>query len=292
MDKNFDRAAEDLGNIIGLEHVNVLIPDMNLATLFYISGLGLTRDPFLLTGVTNMWANVGRSQFHLPVGKAQVLRGRTGLVLPDRAALLQRLDMVKEPLAGTRFAFQAQNDYVETTCPWGNKILCHAPGPRFGNVQLGMGYVEFDVPVGTADGIARFYREILEAVADVADEAGAKVACVSVGHNQVLRFRETSVAQPDFDGHHIQVYIVNFSRPHARLKARGLVTEESNQFQYRFTDIVDPESGRLLFKIEHEVRCMTHPLYARPLVNRNAAQTNNAFAPGHEVQPWALPYAH
>ena len=43
MEKNFDRAAEDLGNIIGLEHVNVLVPDQRLATLFYISGLGLTR---------------------------------------------------------------------------------------------------------------------------------------------------------------------------------------------------------------------------------------------------------
>ena len=292
MDKTFDRAAEDLGNIIGLEHVNVLVPDQRLATLFYISGLGLTRDPYLLTGVTNMWANVGRSQFHLPAGEAQVVRGRTGLVLPDRAALLQRLEMVKEPLAGTKFAFKAHNDYVEATCPWGNKVRCHAPAPKFGNMQLGMPYVEFDVPKGTADGIARFYREVMEGVADVVKEAGAKIACASVGQNQVLRFREASAAAPAYDGHHIQVYIVNFSRPHGRLKARGLVTEESNQYQYRFTDIVDLESGRLLFQIEHEVRCMTHPLCARPLVNRNPAQTNNAYAPGHEVQPWALPYAH
>ena len=33
-------------------------------------GLGLTRDPYLMTGVGNMWINVGRSQFHLPTGKA------------------------------------------------------------------------------------------------------------------------------------------------------------------------------------------------------------------------------
>ena len=34
------------------------------------TGLGLTRDPYLMTSVTNMWVNVGRSQFHLPTGKA------------------------------------------------------------------------------------------------------------------------------------------------------------------------------------------------------------------------------
>ena len=33
-----------------------------------------------------------------------------------------------------------------------------------------------------------------------------------------------------------------------------------------------------------------HPLYARPLVNRNPAQSNLAYAPGHEERPWAQPY--
>ena len=70
---NYDRAAEDIGNVVTLEHVNTRVPDQQLATLFYVTGLGLTRDPYLMTGVGNMWINVGRSQFHLPTGKAQVL---------------------------------------------------------------------------------------------------------------------------------------------------------------------------------------------------------------------------
>jgi hypothetical protein len=41
----FDRTTEDLGNAIHLEHVNVQVPDQRLATLFYVAGLGLTRDP-------------------------------------------------------------------------------------------------------------------------------------------------------------------------------------------------------------------------------------------------------
>ena len=48
MDQKFDRAAEDLGNSIHLEHVNVQVPDQRLATLFYATGLGLTRDPYLM----------------------------------------------------------------------------------------------------------------------------------------------------------------------------------------------------------------------------------------------------
>jgi hypothetical protein len=37
--QQFDRAAEDLGNSIHFEHVNVQVPDQRLATLFYVTGL-------------------------------------------------------------------------------------------------------------------------------------------------------------------------------------------------------------------------------------------------------------
>src|SRR5689334_23967607 len=104
MAKHYDRKAEDLGNITGLEHVNVQVPDQALANLFYIQGLGLTRDPYMNTGLANMWINVGKSQFHLPTADAQVLRGAIGLVTPDRDALLARLHGVKKALAGTKFA--------------------------------------------------------------------------------------------------------------------------------------------------------------------------------------------
>ena len=85
--QQFDRAAEDLGNSIHFEHVNVQVPDQRLATLFYVAGIGLTRDPYLMVSDTNMWVNVGRSQFHLPSGKPQVLRGHTGIVIAGRQAL-------------------------------------------------------------------------------------------------------------------------------------------------------------------------------------------------------------
>jgi hypothetical protein len=282
----YNRQAEDIGNIVALEHVNVFVPDQYLATIFYVEGMGFTRDPYLMVDVSNMWINIGQSQFHMPSGPPQVLRGHVGLVLPDRQALLGRLHGVKDSLAGTDFGFADCGGFVEVTSPWGNRLRCFEPHPDFGRVSLGMAYVEFEVPVGTAAGIAAFYRTVLDTRADVSPGASGPVAVCSVGNHQSFRFRETTETLPPYDGHHVQIYLANFSEPHRKLHELGLVTEESDQWQYRFKDIVDPDRGAVLFTIEHEVRSMTHPLYARPLVNRDPRQTNRSFAPGHEEWRW------
>jgi hypothetical protein len=286
---HYDRKAEDLGNAVGLEHVNLKVPDQRLSTLFYITGLGLTRDPYLVTGVVNMWINVGRSQFHLPTGEAQRLRGRIGLVLPDLKALAMRLEAVKPHLDGTLFAFKPARGHIDVTGPWGNRFRCHAPNGRFGRMTLGMPYVQFDVPAGAAQGIARFYGDVLQAPTMVDTVERMPAARISVGYRQELIYRESKGKIPAYDGHHLQLYVVDFSGPHAALKKRKLITEESDQFQYRFTDIVDPKSGKVLYQMEHEIRSLTHPLYARPLINRNPEATNQRYAPGHEERSWAMP---
>ncbi len=290
MEQQYDRTAEDLGNVVALEHVNVFIPDQQLATVFYVTGLGLTRDPYIMTGTDNMWINVGRSQFHMPTGEAQVLRGRVGIVLPDRDALLKRLTRVRRPLEGTKFEVREHNSFVDVTSPWGNQIRCHEPEPRFGRITLGMPYVEFDVRPGIADGIARFYRDVIGTFAEAGEDEHGPRARASVGPKQDLMFRETDRPLPDYDGHHIQIYLADFSGPHRRLLERGLITEESDQHQYRFTDIVEPASGKQLFTVEHEVRSMQHPLYARPLVNRDPAQTNRDYAQGRDAWTWSVPH--
>ncbi len=288
MQPKFDRAAEDLGNSIHLEHVNVQVPDQHLATLFYVSGLGLTRDPYLMTSDDNMWVNVGRSQFHLPSGRAQVLRGHTGLVIFGRKALLDRLASVKERLKGTAFAYREHNDHVEATCPWGNRVRCYEPdAARFGRITLGIPYVEFEVPVGAAKGICEFYPKVMGIPAELRNGDGT-VACVKIGKNQHLLFRESDKPQAEYDGHHVQIYITNFSGPYRALSERGLIYSEDNQYQYRFRDIIDLSSGKPLFTVEHEVRSATHPMYLRPLVNRNPAQTNRNFASGHDQWLWAM----
>jgi hypothetical protein len=237
---------------------------------------------------TNMWVNVGKSQFHLPAGPAQVLRGHTALIIPGRKALLDRLASVAKKLEGTTFKFAEHNDYVEATCPWGNRLRCYEPdAARFGRVTLGIPYVEFDVPIGTAKAICDFYPKFIGIPAELKNGDGT-VARAKVGKDQYLQFRETDRKQPDFDGHHVQIYITDFSGPYRRLLERGLVSQEDNQYQYRFKDIVDPADGRHLFTVEHEVRSATHPMYLRPLVNRDPAQTNRTYAHGHDQLPWAM----
>ncbi|HXX51718.1 MAG TPA: hypothetical protein VEI98_10615 [Xanthobacteraceae bacterium] len=286
----YDRAAQDIGNIVNLGHVNVCIDDQHLATHYYVTGLGLTRDPFLNTGAGNMWINVGMSQFHLPMGSPEILRGVIGLVAPDREALLGRLTRVRKPLAGTKFEFRESNDGVETICPWGNRITMHMPDPRrFGRVQLGMAYVRFDVRPGTAARIARFYREIMHAPADTIENGAGPQARVQVGEKQYFYFRETEAPELPYDRHHVQIYIADFSGPHRRLLELGLITGESNEYEYRFKDIVDLDSREVLFTVEHETRSQTNPMYGRPLVNRNPTQTNTDYKPGHDSLSWALP---
>ena len=95
-----------------------------------------------------------------------------------REALLDRLRSVRGKLEGTRFKFSEANDHVEAMCPWGNRYRIYEPDPqRFGRMTLGFPYVEFDVPVGSAHGIAAFYGAMLDAPAGVAngDAVAARV---------------------------------------------------------------------------------------------------------------------
>ena len=189
----FDRSQEDLGNVVELGHVNVLVPDQSKATAFYLMGLGLTRDPYLMAGVENMWVNVGRGQFHLPTRGQQVLRGTTALVVPDLEALLRRLKNVERHLEGTQFAYREAGDVVETVCPWGNRIRVHAPDPdKFGPMRMGMPYVEFDVPMGTSmEAIAKYYREIFGGIAGVAADERGHYAWAQCSMEAKVTFRET-----------------------------------------------------------------------------------------------------
>src|SRR4051812_14382287 len=118
--KQYDRTTQDVGNIVHLEHFNCMVSDQRLATLFYVVGLGGTRDPYIFTGLDNMWINFGRTQIHMPSRgshpKAEVLRGTAGFVVPDLELLKKRFDYAgKEmqrvvPDLPNKFSFEAKAD--------------------------------------------------------------------------------------------------------------------------------------------------------------------------------------
>ncbi len=259
------------------------IPDQRLATLYYVSGLGLTRDPYLMTSVDNMWANAGKSQFHLPTGNPQVVRGITGLVLPEREALLRRLTGGEEAARGHGLRLQGAQRLRRHRLALGQphplpRARARASAAWRSASPTSSSPSPSAPPGGSRASIGRSWqpRRAWSRTARLRRQSW-RSARTSRSYSRRPR-REL----PDFDGHHVQVYLADFSGPYRRLLERGLISQEDDQHQYRFLDIVDLASNRPLFRIEHEVRSMRHPLYARPLVNRNPAQTNRTYTAGHD----------
>jgi hypothetical protein len=274
---------EDVGNIISLEHINVQVPDQSTAVLFYVVGMGFTRDPYLTVGLNNMWINVGEQQFHLPTRKAQIIDGHIGVVVPDLDALGSRLQAVADGLKESKFSFQLDSDYIDVVCPWGNRYRCHPSQPAFGDMTLGIPYVEFYVKPGTTKAITGFYRDAFNAPVALESDPNGSLGRVRIGRSQCLIFRERTEPIADYDGHHIAVYVANFSGPYKYLANRGLISEDVRNHQFRFKDIVDPESGKTVFLLEHEVRSLRHPMYHRPFINRDPAQTQRGYHRGWDA---------
>ena len=276
MSQSFDRAREDVGNVLLMEHVNLTVPDQELAALFYVSTLGGTRDPYIDFGTSNTWVNLGDQQFHLPKSSPQRVRGHIGLAVPSLDELRTRLDRFGKAFEDTQFGWEVLDDHLSVRCPWGNELRCYPGDDEMG---LGIRYLETLVPPASAAGIASFYFDVFGAPARVE----AQTATIAVGVNQQLRFRETDRPLGDYDGHHIAIYVANFSAGHGWLQHRGLVTEESDAHQYRFVALTDPENDNTLTELEHEVRSLRHPMYGRHLVNRNADIRFFNFRRGREV---------
>ncbi len=114
------RGRADVGAVVGLDHVNLQVPEFLAGQLFFADGLGLTPDiatSFSRRGGPGVaWYNLGRQQFHVlapapgeaPV-PADVVRGRFHLAVGGSLrALLGRLRALEETgvFAGTSFGFR------------------------------------------------------------------------------------------------------------------------------------------------------------------------------------------
>jgi len=150
-------------------------------------------------------------------------------------------------------------------------------------MTLGIPYVEFSVPPGVMEAILRFYQVALGAPGAVENDAEGTVGRVKIGRQQSLLFRETEKPIAPYDGHHIAIYVANFSAPYAYLKSRGLISEEMRNHQFRFKEMVDPKDGSAKFVLEHEIRSLRHPMYHRPFVNRDPAQSQREYRRGWDA---------
>ena len=258
----------ELGSIVFFEHVNLRVPDHRLATLFFVEGLGLTRDPFRMVGTRNMWVNVGEQQFHLPLGEPSPLPGEVGVLVPDLDDVERRLRALEPSLAGTAFAVQPAGETLRVATPWGHAMRLHARRDALVRAAHALDSVTFRVAPGTAAGIGAFYRDVLECPVDDGAGTGAPGVRVAVGPFQHFRFEEHPEAPAGPGANHVAVYVTRYRHLYARLAELGSVFEPDRREQFRFRDIVDPVTRRALFAFEHEVRSLHHPDYRRPLVNR------------------------
>ena len=237
--------------------------------------------PVPLPGLENIWLNFGRTQVHMPSRavppKAEVLarHGRLRRAEPrgpgEAPGARRQGDEAGRAATGEKFSYTVKKDCIEATCPWGNRVRCHAPAPEFGQIELGLAYVDFDVRRDTAEGIARFYSEVMQRAGAGLPKKGAPrwqhrpqpAASTSPRPKSPL----AGVRQPPHPG------------LHRRLRhARTTGSRSATSSPWRPTPTSGASSGSWtrrtaskLFQIEHEVRSMKHRLFNRPLVNRNHA---------------------
>uniref|UniRef100_A0A7S1NL54 VOC domain-containing protein n=1 Tax=Eutreptiella gymnastica TaxID=73025 RepID=A0A7S1NL54_9EUGL len=262
-----------------LEHINVNVPQQQPAYDFYFGLLGCAVDPRraanIAQGKGTMWANIGISQIHIPVGDPQVIPGVVNLTYPS-------LNAVRRRLGAGPFRCIDVGSALEVHCPYGNVYVLRETGapadprgvqPIEGDASLGTGMagLELRCKPGAAAGIGRFYRHYFEA--EVTEEPGA--VTVKCGTYQTISFCEGDEALPPYDGHHMAMYMASmqaFQDTFKRLDADGLVwvntrfSDASTTLslavdkwqQFRILEIRDPLDKSLLHTLEHEIRAPTH----------------------------------
>lgn len=149
---------------------------------------------------------------------------------------------------------------------------------------IGISYVEILVTPKMAKKIAEFYESVFDAPVSVIEmEEGLEVAIVGFGNidengrtDQTLLFREKEGFEiPPYDGHHIALYVgldskdfeqafkncetagIVWVNPRFSDKAVNLNTAKIYK-QYRLKNILNIKTGKQIFELEHEIRCIEH----------------------------------
>jgi len=289
-------SSQDVGNIICLEHLNLSQPDQIVAMVFYIEGLGLTRDPYAPNNTGTVWINIGIQQIHIPkIDNPQVFSGHIGLVIPSIAQLVENLRNVQNhpALVGTKFSWKIKdtftkglvppeynNKVVHVQCPWGNKFRIYEAQKSFGTTNLGILYLLHHCEITTVELIAKFYQNHFEV--PVYFETEHKKVHVVVGPWQRLIFKEKkNYKRSDYSGYHVAIYVSKFSNTYNNFAVKNLLftkhrfadkcdtlQDALHWQQFRTLDFVNEQNKEVVLYLEHEVRSLYHPSFKRPLVNR------------------------
>ncbi|KAL7526459.1 hypothetical protein ACHAWF_001782 [Thalassiosira exigua] len=200
-DAVYDRGRDALDASAGavwMEHVNLVVGDMSIATKFYVDFLGMTAEREANPRANHF--NLGLQQLHLAAATddnpTQRVTGSVGLTVPSLRRIRERVGVAKKELENTLFSVRDdepdEGSKMTVVCPWGNKFhlydisiddggrydfeasqsapkmeSMHGGGGAYGYHRMavrghpGIRYVEIACREGTASAIAEFYEKIL-----------------------------------------------------------------------------------------------------------------------------------
>ncbi|KAJ1630076.1 hypothetical protein T492DRAFT_907122 [Pavlovales sp. CCMP2436] len=241
-----------------LEHINVNVPDRELARKFYVTALGGIENPSG-TNERQLHVNVGVSQFHLPTLRSVL--GREPVDVAQRwGGTLELLS--SEPLANIAARVQAagyscveSGDALAIEGAYGSSLVVRRANPALASAVaerqghaggsgslLALTRATLLCPAGHAGRIARFFSRVLGVLVD--EEAGRATVHFESHAGlaaQQLVFEESTDAQA--------------ADAYDRSEAAGAL----EYGQFRIKDCYDPDlPGELGIVFELEVRYPRH----------------------------------
>ena len=218
---NFGLTSPEIGRMLHMDHVNFETPDHEMATIFYMNGLGFTRDPYRRADEQNMGVNVGRQQFHLPKRGEYTppFYGIVGLVVPDIGGIKQRFEVLNDlgKFEGTPYGWLEEGNAVLMTSPFGYRLRLHSYGTLEFTKPLGIAYVEVPAPLGKAARIGKFYEKIVGAPVQISAVGGTEAAIISAGPHQEIKFIERQLDDYDTYSMHISYHVTHYNELRQRL---------------------------------------------------------------------------
>ena len=269
---SFGVTSPEIGRMLHMDHVNFETPDHEMATIFYMNGLGFTRDPYRRADEQNLGVNVGRQQFHLPKRGEYTppFYGIVGLVVPDIGGIKQRLEVLNDlgKFEGTPYGWLEEGKAVLMTSPFGYRLRLHSYGTLEFTKPLGIAYVEVPAPLGKAARIGKFYEKIVGAPVQISAVGGTEAAIISAGPHQEIKFIERELDDYDTYTMHISYHVTHYNQLRQTLKEHGSLMGLGEGEAIFFNKIFDPDTGENLMTFQNEVRSVYHPDFMRPLINR------------------------